>query len=231
MTAKKAAAPAGGEAAPKKSKKMLFIIVGVVLALAGGGGYYYMSAKKAAAAAAEEEGGGHAASKEHAKKPIFVPLDAFTVNLADTNAEKMAQISVTLQVSDPKVAEEVKVYMPAIRHNLLKIISSKESKELLSSEGKDRLADEIAIATAIPLGWTPPEDEGDRPPKAAKPAPAAPHGDAKTADAGHGEAKPAAAEPEPAEVKVEKPKPKKLKRRAPPPNPIEQVHFSQFIVQ
>ena len=211
MAAKGAApAAAAAEGAPKKSKKKLLIIIGLVLALAGGGGGYYYMAQKKAKEAAEEDG--HPAGKEHAKKPIFVPMDAFTVNLADTNAEKMAQISVTLQISDPKVAEEIKAYMPAIRHNLLKLISSKESKELLSSEGKDRLAEEIAIATALPLGWTPQEEDTEAKPKKAK----AGEGDAET----KGESD-----------KDSKAKSKKSKRKEPPPNPIEQVHFSQFIVQ
>ena len=209
----KAASVSANEPAPKKSKKMLFIIVGVVLALAGGGGgYYYMAAKKAAAEAAEDSDA--PTGKNLPKRPIFVPLDPFTVNLADPGGEKMAQISINLQISDAKISEEIKAFMPAIRHNVLKIISSRESRELLTSDGKDKLAEEIAIATALPLGWSPSEEDAPVKEKSESPD--------KSAKDTEKAAKPGAGD---------KNKAKKMKRRAPPPNPIEQVHFSQFIVQ
>ena len=171
-----------------------------------------MAAKKAAAEAAEDSDA--PTGKNLPKRPIFVPLDPFTVNLADPGGEKMAQISINLQISDAKISEEIKAFMPAIRHNVLKIISSRESRELLTSDGKDKLAEEIAIATALPLGWSPSEEDAPVKEKSESPD--------KSAKDTEKAAKPGAGD---------KNKAKKMKRRAPPPNPIEQVHFSQFIVQ
>ena len=216
MSAKPAASPETD--APKKSKKMLFIIVGAVVALAGAGGgyFYYASAKKAALAAAEDES--PVSKKTPAKAPIFLPLDSFTVNLADTHAEKMAQIAVSLKLVDQKTADEIKIYMPAIRHNILKVIAAKESRLLLTNEGKDQLAHEIAIVSAEPLGWEPPEGEG-LPSKQDK-------------DSGAEKSnKSAEVDKDAKEAKGDKSKAKKAKKKAPPPNPVEQVHFSQFIVQ
>jgi flagellar FliL protein len=172
------AAPAEGEAPKKGSKKLIIIIAAVVLLLVvGGGGAFFMMKKKAdaeAAAAAEGEDGGeeHAKPAKEAKKPehgkdehkgppTFVPLDPFVVNLADRENERFAQVGINLQVEDAKVAEEMKAYMPAIRNAVLLILSHKTAEELLTVEGKHKLAEEIKREAARAMGFEieDPEDE------------------------------------------------------------------------
>ena len=95
-------------AAPAKGKKKLIIIlIATVLAvvlIGGGVGAYFMMKKSAAAEAAaaegEEGGASHAPTKTSGKKdearvPVFVPLEPFTVNLADREAERYAPVSYT----------------------------------------------------------------------------------------------------------------------------------------
>ena len=127
MSAAAAAPTADAGAAPvaKKGKKKLIIMLAVVVLLAGagGGGALYMMKKKAAeAAAAAAEEGDDAAAPAHATAhadpkhpPTFVPLDPFVVNLADKDTDKYAQIGITLEIDDAKFADQLKVYMPAIR--------------------------------------------------------------------------------------------------------------------
>ncbi|WP_428422388.1 flagellar basal body-associated FliL family protein [Methylibium sp.] len=143
----------------KLPKKLVLIVAAVVLLLAAGGGAaLYLMKKKAAEAAAAEEGDDseelvHAsAKKDHKAPPNFLPLDAFVVNLADRDQERFAQIGVTLQIDDPKVAEELKLYMPAIRNGVLMILSHKTSAELLERSGKEKLAAEIMRESVRPLG-------------------------------------------------------------------------------
>jgi flagellar FliL protein len=180
MSAAPAAAPAEGEAPKKGPKKLIIIIAAVVLLLVvGGGATVFMMKKKAAeaeaaAAAAEEDGGDGEQAKpakdakkaehgksEHAGPPAFVPLDPFVVNLADRESERFAQIGITLQVEDPHMAEEMKAYMPAIRNAVLMILSHKSSEELLSTEGKVKLAEEIRRDAARAMGYdiADPEEE------------------------------------------------------------------------
>ena len=177
MSAAPAAAPAEGDAPKKGSKKLIIIGAAVAVLLAGGGGAFFMMKTKAdaeAAAAAEGEDGDaeHAAPAKQAKKPehgkdehkgppTFVPLDPFIVNLADKEGERFAQIGVSLQVDDPKVGEEMKGYMPAIRNSVLLILSHKTLAELLSIEGKQKLAEEIRRDAARAMGYEieDPEDE------------------------------------------------------------------------
>ena len=55
--------------------------------------------------------------------------------------------------------------MPAVRNAVLMLLSSKTSKELLTVAGKEQLADELAMAAGIQIGWAPPEDDEDEPPR------------------------------------------------------------------
>lgn len=210
------AAPAANQAegnAPKKGSKKLLIIVAVVvvvLLLAGVGAFLLMKKNMT-----HEEGdeGDAAAQVEEAKAPtkkkpasdappIFVPLDPFIVNLADREAERFAQIGINLQVDDAKVGEDMKLYMPAIRNAILLILSHKTAEELLTAEGKVKLAGEIQRGAARAMGYEIEEPE--------------PEGDAASAEDGEAEA----------------PAPKKRKKKKVEEyNPILQVHYANFIIQ
>ncbi|MBL8328394.1 MAG: flagellar basal body-associated FliL family protein [Rubrivivax sp.] len=164
MSSAAAAPDAGAAPAAKGGKKKLLIIIGAVVALllvAGGGAVFYLKSKAAAAAAAEEaEDEGHAdkkakpaaVAKDPKQAPTFVPLDPFTVNLADRDAERYAQVGMTLELADPKMADTIKVYMPVIRNNILMVLAHKTSAEMLGREGKDKLARDIQRETARALG-------------------------------------------------------------------------------
>lgn len=155
------ATPAGAEAAAAGGggkKKLIIIIAAVLLLVIIGGGAALMLMKKKQHA--EDEDGAEApaaAETSHAKPkpgtpPTFVPLDPFTVNLADKEVDRFAQIGVTLEVGDPKTADQLKAYMPAIRSNVLMVLSHKTSAELLTREGKEKLAREILRESVRPMG-------------------------------------------------------------------------------
>jgi flagellar FliL protein len=155
--AKSDEAPGADAPAPaKKGKKKLIIILVVVLLLlaAGGGGAVFFMKKKAAAAAAAAEDGEHAEEVVEAKPsgpPTFVPLDPFVVNLADKGADRYAQVAVTFQIDDAKFADQLKLYMPAIRNSILMILAQKTSEELLDRAGKEALAEEIMAEAIRPM--------------------------------------------------------------------------------
>jgi len=144
-----------------KRKMLIMIAAAVALLLAiGGGAAVYLVKKRAAAAAADGEEGVAAevvpakpvkVDLKHA--PTFVPLDPFTVNLADREAERYAQVGITLELSEPKVADLLKAYMPAIRNNILLALGSKTAAQLIERDGKLRLAAEIRREALRPLGF------------------------------------------------------------------------------
>lgn len=205
-------------AAPAKGKKKLIIIIAAVLAvvlIGGGAGAYFMMKKSAAAAeaaAAEGEDGGDAHAGDHApakgggKKdaahpPVFVPLDPFTVNLADREAERYAQIGITLEIDDAKVGEQIKAFMPAIRNNILMAIADRTAGELMGRDGKTKLAQRVARETSRALGYTVEEE---------------PTEEAAATEDEHAPAKKSA---------------KKKKKGGSEPLPVKAVHFSNFIIQ
>ncbi len=68
-------------------------------------------------------------------------LEAFTVNLANT--DRYLQVVVTLKVASAEVAEQVKTYMPMVRHGMILILSSKDDAQIKTAEGKRELIVEI----------------------------------------------------------------------------------------
>ncbi len=151
-------APASPPTGGKGKKKLIIILVAAVVLLGAiGGGGFFIWKKKAAAAAAEaadSEGGGPVAESKQQKDqgpPIFVPLDPFVVNLADKGTDRYAQVSVTLQVENSKVSDDLKIYLPAIRNNILMILAHKTSEELMDRAGKNVLAEEILRESTRPL--------------------------------------------------------------------------------
>jgi len=211
-----ATADAGAAPAKKGKKKLLIILVAVVLLVViGGGAAVFLMKKKAAAQAAEDGGEEVAASAEHKSDkpdpkhpPTFLPLDPFVVNLSDKDADRYAQIGITLEVEDAKFGDMLKTYMPAIRNAILLILAQKSSADLLDRPGKEKLAGEIQREAARVMGVD--VEEPDDEAVAKKPA---------AKDDAHASGD-----------EDDKPK-KKKKKKAVEPNPIKHVHFSNFIIQ
>ncbi|WP_342618965.1 flagellar basal body-associated FliL family protein [Rhodoferax sp. GW822-FHT02A01] len=174
------AAPEATEAAaPKKSKKLLIIVGAVVLVLllGGGGAFWYISKQRAAAAAEDgEEPAKAAAHDAHPVPPAYLPMDNMVVNLADVGGDRVAQIGVTLVVTDAHASDQVKAFLPTIRSGVLLLISQKTAVELLTPEGKTKLAKEILHQALIPFGGGDEEEAAPEDGKKKKKA-AAPHAD------------------------------------------------------
>ncbi len=151
-------AAAADAAPPAKGKKKLVLIAAVAaLVVAGGGGAALMLKKKPAeegdeAAEASEPAAKHAKAHDPKAVPTFVPLDPFTVNLADRDAERYAQVGITLELADPKGGDAIKAFMPAIRHNILLALADRTAAELMGRDGKKKLAERIRRETSRALG-------------------------------------------------------------------------------
>ena len=145
-------APQGGG-----KKKLIIIVAAALLVVLLGGGAAVLLLKKKAPVDGEDgaEDTHEPAPAAHAKPgtpPVFVPLDPFTVNLADKEVDRFAQIGITLEVTDAHTADTIKAYLPAIRSNVLMVLSHKTSAELMSREGKQKLAREILRESVRPMG-------------------------------------------------------------------------------
>jgi flagellar FliL protein len=141
------AAPAAEAAPAVKSKKKLIIMISgatLLLAVIGGGAAVFLSKKNPSAKDKEHK-------EEPAKPPVFLPLEAFVVNLQSETGDKYLQITMTLQVPDEEQASLLKLNMPQVRSRLLMLLSSKETTDILTSEGKETLMREIVDQVKIPF--------------------------------------------------------------------------------
>ncbi|MDT3677608.1 MAG: flagellar basal body-associated FliL family protein [Burkholderiaceae bacterium] len=94
--------------------------------------------------------------------PIFVSLEQFTVNLADEGGERFAQVGVTLEVLDERIDKAIRAHMPSIRNTVLLLLSSKQTDDLLTLDGKKQLAAQIAQQAGRQLGWAPQANDGQK---------------------------------------------------------------------
>lgn len=171
-------------AAPRKGKGKLLIVIGVALTLLLGGGgaaAYFMLGKKKheTTQTAEEEDAGEDAGEEKPEEkkaeekkpkpekgkksrkrkkdhaPVFVEMEMFTANLRDADEDRFIQVRLVAEVRDAPAGEMLKTMMPAVRNEVLLLLGSKESKEIASREGKEKLAGEIVAAANHTLEGTP----------------------------------------------------------------------------
>ncbi|OYW32315.1 MAG: flagellar basal body-associated protein FliL [Methyloversatilis sp. 12-65-5] len=169
--------------APKKSKKMLFIILAVVLLVVIGGVAAMFMMAGSHAEEGEEEHADEMSEDDHdakalaAKKaklkkkkeaedkglpPVFVELDPFTVNLApETQVDQYLQIKASVKVDEQPAADNLKVYMPEIRHHVLMLLSGKKASELGTTEGREALAGEIRNSINAIVGEVPTNKKGE----------------------------------------------------------------------
>jgi flagellar FliL protein len=144
----------GAEAAPvappRKSKKLLVIVAAaLVLFLAVGGAAAFFLMKGNSNKDAED---GEVATekakvdkKKRAKEtaPVYVALDAFTVNLVPENGDQFLQLMISVEVADLHVGDKLKSYTPKLRNNIMMLLSGKKASELITKDGKEALANEI----------------------------------------------------------------------------------------
>ncbi|MCX7898448.1 MAG: flagellar basal body-associated FliL family protein [Rhodocyclaceae bacterium] len=144
---------AAAEEPKKKSKLPLILVIAVVvLALAGGGAFFLL--KKKSADAEDEEAAEEAPAKTaKAKKkkapeapPAFTKLDPFVVKLQSEGQEAYVQAVPELKIIEAPVAEQIKQYMPEIRHKVLLLLAAKKASELSTPEGMQVLANQIREA-------------------------------------------------------------------------------------
>ena len=151
-------------------KNKLVVILVVALLLSGGGAYYFLFMGDQSIAA-EHKGTGEAhVSEEHgnegdthgdeedeedeedehsgghggghgAKSPLLEP---FVVNLADPGSRRYLRVNLKVKLRKPDESEPVlEARMPQVRDAVLMHLSSKTADQLLSSEGKTLLREEL----------------------------------------------------------------------------------------
>ncbi len=144
------AAPAEGPATAKPAggkKKLIIIAAAALLVLggAGGGGYFWWSKKQAAETAAAE--GGQPAPAPP-KKTAFLDMKEMMVNLAGQNLQgverpRYLKMKISLELSDPKLVNEVQPLLPRIEDTFQVFTRELRVSDLEGSSGVYRLKEEL----------------------------------------------------------------------------------------
>lgn len=133
--------------ASKKSGNKLILIILILLLAAGGGGAWYFLGQSTAAPGANAK-----KTVDPSKPPVFLVVEPFTVNLQPDGAgDQYLQVAFSLQLSDAKDAESIKLYLPHVRSRVLLLLSGKKAAEISTVEGKKKLADEILVLMRQPF--------------------------------------------------------------------------------
>lgn len=142
----------------KGGKKKLIIILLVVLLLLGGGGaaaYKFLVLDKQKEKKNEKKAEKIVNEIKHVEDlGVEFDVGTFIVNLQDRDADRYLKISVVLEVQDEKIKAELQKRLPQVKDAITTLLFTKNSKELKSAEGIERLKEEIIkrINAILPIG-------------------------------------------------------------------------------
>lgn len=143
------------EEAPKKKgkKKLIIIILVAALVLVGGGvGAFFAFGKGKKAEGAGEGGGDEESGGEEGAQggeevdlpPAILPLDTFIVNLQVKGS--FLKITLQLEFAEPELPKTIEHETPKIRDAIIRVLSSKAAPDILSTDGKEKLREELKNA-------------------------------------------------------------------------------------
>lgn len=160
----KAPAPAKAEpaaAAPPKGKRkklvVILLVVVLVIVLVAGALVVLLLMKRSGSADSASDGTGApvVAGVDLSKPPVFVSLDPFVVNLSPEEGDRYLQVVMALRVPDAKTGDNLRNFMPEIRHRINLLLSSKLPSEVATLQGREDLAEQIAGEINRVLGAPP----------------------------------------------------------------------------
>ena len=77
------------------------------------------------------------------KKDLMFHLDPFIVNLAKSGGNRFLKVTISLEMSGPKVRLELKKNIQKITDSILLLLSTKVFEDVYSVQGKFKLKDEV----------------------------------------------------------------------------------------
>ena len=123
-------------------KKIIIIAVGVLL-LAGIGVGAMLFLKEDPPA--ENDASAEAAEPQvKVADPVYQGLDPdFVVAFQNPKTVRFIKLSIEVMARDDDVIEAVKLHMPAVRDRVIILLSSKSEEDLLDTDGKEQLREEV----------------------------------------------------------------------------------------
>jgi flagellar FliL protein len=88
------------------------------------------------------------------KLPAIYPLEPFIVNIADGQNLRYLKIKLEFEISNAEAKAEVDPFQAPLRDAILVLLSGKHMEEITSSEGKNKLRNEVMaiVGKTVPPG-------------------------------------------------------------------------------
>ena len=133
------------------SNKLVIILIGVlfVLILGMGGGMFMMWTKLSAVSAHTANPESDKQAEKTKPEPVgkVIAMDTFIVNLADPGASRYLRVTMDVEVTGGKTPEEeIARRTSQLRDAILMILPTKKFSDIISTEGKTALRDELIDA-------------------------------------------------------------------------------------
>lgn len=138
-----AAEDAKGEVTEEKPKKkgLLFVIIGVLVVVIAGGGFFgYKKFMAPKPAVSEEE---QIKKEPEEKEGEIFALEPFVVNLSDPKGKRYLKVTVSLELGSPEAVAKAEKSVPKMRDMVIMMLTSLSFEEVMTSEGKIRVRDEL----------------------------------------------------------------------------------------
>ncbi len=123
------------------AKLWLILIIVLVVLLGAGGAAGWMLLNKHSKPATGDKTVADTAAPKRAEKPVFLDLDSFTVNLE--GGDRLLYVGMTLQLGDEATQEFLRAHLPQVRNRMLMVLSGQDADTLITSDGKQKLAEAI----------------------------------------------------------------------------------------
>ncbi|MCB0324007.1 MAG: flagellar basal body-associated FliL family protein [Bdellovibrionales bacterium] len=142
----------GEESKSGGGKKKLIIIIVLVLVLVGGGvgAFLALGGSKEDAEEGEELEEEGEETGEAILPAAVLPLETFIVNLQVKGS--FLKVTLQLEFAEPELPPTVESEIPKLRDTIIRILSSKESAEILTQQGKETLREELRNGVNETLG-------------------------------------------------------------------------------
>lgn len=131
----------------KKISIILGIVLGAILLVAATAAatimLYPTDTAKAPEADAEAGDAAADASDKAKGEPQYLDVEIPPVNLGPDDPKRFIQLKFQLMTHDKKLKSAVKKHMPAVRNELILLLSDKSSKALATREGKQALRESM----------------------------------------------------------------------------------------
>ncbi len=133
------------------SKKLLIIIIAVLVLGGGGVGAFLAMGGSAEEGDGEEGDDDEYEEEESGLLPAAVlPLETFIVNLQVKGS--FLKTTLQLEFAEPSLPPTVESDIPKIRDAVIRVLSSRESADILSPDGKETLREDLRDAVNETLG-------------------------------------------------------------------------------